>query len=171
MKSYETDIPVDSLIRQYLPADYADAFTCQITGTKKLLPDDIMIHFWTFTPGWVNALFKLRNILVRPFGLEAGDNNHSEEIKETIRDGKGNNGVMSVAVKSANETVILLNDKHLDAYMSIFLAESNHSQTTTAITIVHYHNWLGRFYFFFVRPFHKIVVKSILKSTLEKMST
>ena len=168
---HKTDVPVNSLTHQYLPADYTDAFACEITGAKKLSADKVMIDFWTVMPGWVNALFKLRNVLVRPFGMETGDNkDHSEELKKMIREGQASNGLMSVVAKSGNETVILLNDKHLDAYISVFVTESHHSQTATAITLVHYHNRLGRIYFFFIRPFHKIIVKDMLKSTIKRMS-
>lgn len=169
MRSYKTDVPVNSLICQYLPANYTDAFACEVIGAKKLSAGEVMIDFWTVMPGWVNALFKLRNVLVRPFGLETGDNARSEELKEMIHDGQGSNGLMSVVGKSENETVILLSDKHLDAYMSVFVAEKNNSQTVAAITLVHYHNRLGKIYFFFIRPFHKMIVKNMLKGTLKRM--
>jgi hypothetical protein len=170
MKSHKTDIPVDSLTQQYLPVNYADAFACEVTGAKELSADEIMISFWTVMPGWVNALFKLRNLLVRPFGLDTGeDRDHSEKLKSMIRAGNGNNGLMSVVAKSGNETVILLSDKHLNAYMSVFISTKDKLQKVTAITLVHYHNRLGRIYFFFIRPFHKVIIKSMLRSTLKRM--
>jgi hypothetical protein len=172
MKSHKTYIPVDSLIRQYLPVDYTDAFACEVTGAKELSADEIMISFWTVMPGWVNALLNLRNLLVRPFGLNTGeDRGRIEGVKAMIRAGNWNNGLMSVAAKSGNETVILLSDKHLDAYMSVFISTKDKLQEVKVITLVRYHNSLGRIYFFFIRPFHKIIIKSMLRSTLERMSS
>jgi hypothetical protein len=163
------DIPVDSLVRQYLPVDYTDAFVCEVTGVKELSADEIMISFWTVIPGWVNALFKLRNLLVLPFGLDTSNGRgRFEELKAMIRAGNGNNGLTSVVAKSGNETVILLSDKHLDAYMSVFISTKDKLQEVTAITLVRYHNSLGRIYFFFIRPFHKVIVKSMLRGTLKK---
>jgi hypothetical protein len=170
MKSYKTDIPPGSLIQQYLPADYADTFVSEVTEKKELLADDIIISLWTVMPGWVNALFKLRNILVRPFGLETGESeNHPEKLKVMLRSGSGSNGLMSVTGKSDNETVILLSDKHLDTHMSVYIEEKGTSQLVMVITLVHYHNRLGKIYFFFIRPFHKVIVKSMLKSTLKRL--
>ncbi|WP_101690365.1 DUF2867 domain-containing protein [Dysgonomonas massiliensis] len=172
MKSYKTDIPASSLTQKYFPVDYSDAFACEVMEDKKLSMEEIMISFWTVgTPAWVNTLFKLRNILVRPFGLETGESeDRSQKIKEIIQAGSGNNGLMSVTDKSDNEIVVLLSDKHLDAYMSIFIDKKEELQTVTAITLVHYHNRIGKIYFFFVRPFHKVVVKSMLKRTLKTNS-
>ena len=85
MKSYKTDIPTDSLTQEYLPANYTDAFACEVTGAQKLSADDMMISFWTVVPDWVDALFKVRNLLVRPFGLETGEtDNYIEKFEEII---------------------------------------------------------------------------------------
>lgn len=169
MKTYKTDIPGDSLTRRYLPADYADAFACEVIDAKPLSAEDIIVCLWTVMPGWVNAFFRLRNVLVRPFGLKGDESKErAAELEDIIRNG-GNTGLASVADKSGSETVLKLSDKHLDAYMSVHIAENGDSQTITVITIVHYHNALGKVYFFFVRPFHKIIVSSMLKSTLNRI--
>lgn len=167
MKSYKTKLPITSLLQQYLPIDYTDAFAFQVDTEKRLFADDIMIDIWTVVPEWVSALFRLRNILVRSLGLENGKNgaNLFDEVKKIIQTG-GINDMVSVVGKTENETAILLSDKHLDAYMSVFVDK----QTITASTLVRYHNNLGRVYFFFIRPFHAIVVKAMLKSTLERMT-
>lgn len=166
MKSFKTSIPKDSLARKFIPANYSDAFACEVIHTENLSADDILIEFWTVMPGWVNTLFKLRNTLVRPFGLRTDNQeNRSEDFKSMIRNG-GALGVASVVAKSENETVLLLSDQHLDAYMSVYLSRKADIQTITAITVVHYHNTLGKLYFFFIRPFHKIIVKSMLKRIL-----
>lgn len=170
MKSYKTNIPTNSLTLQYLPVDYTDVFACNVKEAKKLSIEAIMIDFWTVMPQWVNVLFKLRNILVRPFGLETGGfDDRSEKLKAMIYAGSGSNGLMSVASKSDNEIVVLLSDTHLDAYMSVFIEERDKLQIVSVITLVRYHNKLGRFYFFFIRPFHGVIVKSLLKSTLKRM--
>ncbi|MDR1652533.1 MAG: DUF2867 domain-containing protein [Prevotellaceae bacterium] len=36
------------------------------------------------------------------------------------------------------------------------------------ITVVHFHNALGKVYFFVIRPFHKIIVKAMIKRLLIK---
>lgn len=121
-------------------------------------------------PNWVNALFKLRNILVRPFGLDDGESeNRSEKLKKIINDGSGSAGLMSVTDATDDEIVILLSDKHLDAYMSVLIEKIESKQIVVATTLVRYHNRLGRIYFSLIRPFHMIIVKSMLINTLKRV--
>ena len=170
MKCHKTIIPANSLTQKYLPVDYTDAFACEVTNTKKLSADEMMIVFWTAMPGWANALFKLRNVLVRPFGLVTEEGkDYVEELKEMIHTGSGSAGLMSVTAKSDNETVVFLSDKHLDVYMSVFVEEEGRLQTATAITLVRYHNRLGKIYFSLIGLFHKVIVKSTLKNTLRRI--
>lgn len=169
MKSYKTAIPEDSLTRQFLPADYTDAFACEVADGENLSAEDVMVGFWTVMPGWVNALFKLRNALVRPFGLKTDqEEGQISDLENIIRNG-GSVGVASLAAKSENETVLLLSDKHLDAYMSVHLSNTSENRVVTVITLVHFHNSLGKVYFFFIRPFHNVIVKSTLKSSLKRI--
>lgn len=170
MKVYKTEIPADSLTRQFFPVDYTDAFACKVKVAKKLSADDMQIALWTVMPKWVKALFKLRNILVRPFGLRTEYiENRNEKLENMIRHGDGSVEGMSLAAKTENETVLLLNDSHLDAYVSIHIARNGESQTMTTITLVKYRNTFGRVYFFFIKPFHKIVIKAEMKSNLKKV--
>ena len=43
-----------------------------------------MAAFWTTMPGWLAFLFKLRNLLVRPFGLKTETNGNREALKEAL---------------------------------------------------------------------------------------
>jgi len=171
MKCRKTDIPADSLVRQVLPAGYTDAFSCEVPGEMTYSVDDLQVSFWTVMPGWVNALFKLRNVLVKPFGLKGGegDSTFQKMMEQTIRTG-GSNGMTSVPFKNDRETVLKLSDKHLDAYASVYVRKDTPKPEVTVITVVHYHNRLGKVYFFFIKPFHKIIVKSTLKSTLKRLN-
>lgn len=57
-----------------------------------------------------------------------------------------------------------MSDKHLTFYVSLWckVSEAN-SQTLRITTIVKYHNRLGKLYFFVVRPFHKVIIRSLLE--------
>ena len=166
MKTIKTQIPDRSLTNNYLPADYTDSFTCTIDATKEILPDDIMVGFWTNSPGWVTALFKLRNFLVKFVGLKGDNENDLEKLESCIRSG-GSHGIASVPAKNDNETVLLLTDKHLEAYMSVFIEKKENLQEISTITLVHFKNKLGPIYFFFIKPFHNIVVRSMLKRSIK----
>lgn len=159
MKTKQIPFPADSLAAKYLHADYADAFECACTLPPTVTPDDILQGFNTMTPGWVEALMKLRNALVRPFGLKYG--NDKEASKSVLG---------QVTDRSENETVSSMDDKHLLFYVSVRLVrETPETARVTMGTIVHLHNRLGKVYFTVIRPFHKIIVQSSLKQVLHKL--
>ena len=169
MKINKTTMPSGSLMENYLPADYSDVFACVTDTPKEIIPDDIMVNFWTDFPQWINALFKLRNFLVKFVGLKSAEKDNVKELEKCIRTGEAYDFV-SVPAKSGNETVLLLSDSHLKAYLSVHVESGNEHKTISAITLVHYKNLLGRIYFFIIRPFHGLIVKSLLKRALNNSS-
>ena len=100
---------------------------------KEIIPDDIMVDFWTDFPCWINALFKLRNILVKFVGLKVAENDNLKEFEKCIRTGKTYN-FASVPAKNGNETVLLLSDKHLDAYLSVHVESKKEHKTMRVFT-------------------------------------
>ncbi|MCL2329502.1 MAG: DUF2867 domain-containing protein [Bacteroidetes bacterium] len=163
MKVNKSTIPSGSLTKNYLPTDYSDVYACVTDSGKEMSPDDIMVSFWTDFPRWINTLFKLRNFLVKLVGLKGAENDNVKELEECIRTGKTYDFV-SVPAKSANETVLLLSDRHLDAYLSVYIEH----QTISVITLVKFKNKLGRAYFFVIRPFHGLIAKSLLKRAVKR---
>lgn len=167
MKIKKSDLPADSLMRKYLPANYYDVFSC--VTDEEISPDDLMIEFWTKPPKWVEFLLNLRDKVVKLVGLKSADPNKSKREKEfidCIRKG-GKYSVFSVEVKSENETIIKLSDKHLDAYMSAYVEVIEDEKNCISISsIVHIHNWLGYIYFYSICPFHKVVVKGAMRHIL-----
>jgi len=169
MKVEKNSIPADSLVHKYLPANYSDVFACEMKGDTLPTPDDIIISFFTDMPGWVDALFRLRNFLVQFVGLKRS-NEDIEKLKDCIRTG-GKYGFTSVPDKNNNETVLLLQDTHLNAYLSVHIENTdNKRKNVSLITVVHFNNRLGNMYFAIIKPFHKIVVKSMLKRALSKQN-
>lgn len=168
MKIKSAPIPADSLVNKYLPADYSDAFACETTGDSLPTPDDIIISFFTDMPGWVKILFKIRNFLVKFVGLKGGNDSNIEKLKDCIRTG-GKYGFVSVPDKNDHETVLLLKDKHLNAYLSVHIAEAaTNKRIVSLVTVVYFNNRLGNIYFAVIKPFHKVIVKNMLKRILHK---
>jgi hypothetical protein len=98
-------------------------------------------------PKWVQVLMKLRNWMVKPFGLKAG---------AIAR--------FPVIGQSENETLMEGLDRHLNFRISVLIdREKSHICTTT---LVHYNNRLGKVYFLFVKPFHSIIVRAMMKRLL-----
>ena len=168
MKVKKTAILPTSLVRNYLPADYSDVYTYKVNSDKEIVPDDVMVNFWVDFPAWVNALFKLRNFLVKFVGLKSSEGSDVQEVEKCIRTGTPYH-LASVPAKCDNETILLLSDKHLDAYFSVYVEDKDDNKAVSLITLVHFKNRLGRIYFFFVRPFHGIGVKRLLKRAVDKV--
>lgn len=164
MKVKKRDIGKESLLNQFLPADYTDSFEITTDSPIKASVDDIYVTVWTDMPAWINWLFKVRNFLVKFVGLKGSDDGNAQELEKCIREG-GTYGFVEVPQKTESETVVVMRDKHLDAYMSV---EKRGESSIAMNTLVHYNNTLGKVYFFFIRPFHGVVVRSILKRAVKK---
>lgn len=166
MKIVKSQFPTPSLAEKYLPCSFWDVYRYDCQQDLQITPDDLQVAFWTQSPGWIQKLFVMRNAIVKFFGLKT-DKKSSEQIEDCIRNGK-NCGFMSVTDKSEQETVLRLTDKHLDAYLSVLFSDKDGLKSISLITIVHIHNLLGYLYFYTIMPFHKIVVKNMLKSTIKR---
>ena len=163
-----TTIPLGSLTEKYLPADYSNVYAYEVNSEKEITSDDVMVNFWINFPTWVNVLFKLRIFLVKFVGLKSSEGSDVKEIEKCIRTGTAYR-LASVPAKSDNETVLLLSDTHLGAYMSVYVENTEVRKIISLITLVHFKNRLGRIYFFAVRPFHGIAVKNMLKRAVNKV--
>lgn len=149
------EVNVKGELRDLLPhADFADAFSLTI--------DDPALDAITAAhlaidrpPGWVSILMRLRDLMVRPFGLRAGDDPllvRSERI-----------GIFPVLSQTPERLVMGLDDRHLDFRLAVDVArlDDRHSEVV-ATTLVRTHNWLGRAYLAIILPFHRRIVPGIM---------
>jgi hypothetical protein len=110
-------------------------------------------------PLWIEMLLSLRNRLVAPFGL-----------KTPLPTGTGATdtiGIFPVLSESPNRLVAGFNDKHLDFRVVVDVATSGHGQRVTATTLVLTHNLLGRVYLAIILPFHRLIVRTMLRQVAE----
>ncbi|WP_228390859.1 DUF2867 domain-containing protein [Chryseobacterium contaminans] len=92
-------------------------------------------------------------------------NQNSREVGERY-------GLFKVFNKTNNEIVMGENDKHLDFRISLLFDKNQGGQDENSLTIsttVKFHNWLGVLYFLPVRPFHKLIVPSMLKNIINNL--
>ncbi len=107
------------------------------------------------SPRWIEALLALRNRLVTPFGLKTGAPNETD-ASHII-------GIFPVVSETPERLVAGFNDKHLDFRVVVDVATSGHGQRVTATTLVLTHNLLGKVYLAIIRPFHRLVVRALLR--------
>ncbi|MGL5683996.1 MAG: DUF2867 domain-containing protein [Marinifilaceae bacterium] len=71
--------------------------------------------------------------------------------------------------KNEHEEVFGMSDKHLSFHVSMWCDEyKDGKQELRITTIVKYNNWFERVYFFIIRSFHKVIIKSILNNIYKK---
>lgn len=164
MKIVKCHIPSSSLLQAHLPGDYADSFCVTSSQEIPVTPDDLLVSFWTDMPGWVDALFRIRGFLVRFVGLK-GEKGDNRKLEECIRNG-GKYSFIEIPQKDENETVMLMKDSHLNAYISVRIEPDKCH--VYANTLVSFNNKLGVFYFSVIKPFHCVVVKQMVKRMVRK---
>ena len=104
-------------------------------------------------PRWIVALMALRHRLVAPFGLKTSA---PAGTTDTI-------GIFPILSQAPGRLVAGLNDKHLDFRVVVDVATSGETQRVTATTLVKTHNRLGRAYLAVVLPFHRLIVRALLR--------
>lgn len=146
------NIPVKSTIaNRFGKIDYQDIYSIaqQTDKTAEEISKELMVM-----PGWVDVLMKLRNRIVGVFGLKTDRNTPKSKTFFTIIENR------------EDEIVMGEDDKHLNFRASIFKDSSE--ETISLITVVHYNNVWGKVYFFPVKPFHKIIMRVLLKRYLKR---
>lgn len=133
------------LIEKYLPSDYSDSVSKRIRRPEPLTPGSIFEEMFCNFSGPVEWLFKLRNAIVKPFGLQGGNG---------FRD--------LVSERNDEEIIVSKNDKHLCFWVSIYCSLPDDGwQEASVTTVVRFNNFLGRLYFVGIWVFHKILVKRL----------
>lgn len=99
------------------------------------------------TPGWATALLKLRNLVVRPFGLRTERPGNTAGI-----------GLFPIEHDTADEMVLGFDDRHLDFRIGIL----GDGSTIRMGTWVRPHNLAGRLYLACVMPFHILIVRNAM---------
>ncbi|WP_315722964.1 MULTISPECIES: DUF2867 domain-containing protein [unclassified Bradyrhizobium] len=135
-------------------ADFADAFRITVDGAvldARTAAERMLGH----APWWMAALLKLRNGLVRPFGLKTSG-------ADARRPGPMI-GMFPVIDETPAQLVLGFDDKHLDFRVLVDVVPLNSTSQVTATTLVQTHNALGRVYLAVITPFHRLVVKAMLR--------
>lgn len=111
----------------------------------------------------------VRNAAVKVAGLESGGNKKDINISDFYP--VGSRAVyFTVIDRNENEIIMAENDRHLNFRISVMTNREGNNVIIYLTTLVQYHNLLGRLYFFPVKPFHRLIVISLLKRFLKESS-
>jgi len=135
-------------------AQFSDAFRIALTG-HTLVARQAAERMMGRSPRWVERLLALRNALVAPLGLKTSGAGEPRT--------KGIIGIFPVLSETPDRLVAGFDDSHLDFRVVVDVSACDDGQQVTATTLVRTNNWLGRIYLAVILPFHRLVVRALLR--------
>jgi hypothetical protein len=135
-------------------AQFIDAYSVTVHGAAldaRHAAEKMLQH----QPRWIRSLMALRDLCVSPLGLKT-----AEAARGSAADRVG---FFPVLGETPQRIVAGLNDRHLDFRVVVEVSGRGASQAVTATTVVLTHNWLGRTYLAIILPFHRLIVRSMLR--------
>ncbi len=139
-------------------AQFVDAHRVEIGG-QTLDAREACVRMVLHGPRWVDALVRLRNILVTPFGLKTSG--------EGAPAPGGLIGLFPVLNETPARLVAGFNDYHLDFRIVVDVGGDASARQVTSTTLVRTHNFLGRAYLTFILPFHRLVVRGMMRRIVD----
>lgn len=140
--------------------DFADTFS---TTNHINSIEEITNLIFNTTPRWIDFLFTIRNKIVGFFGLET-----------KVPDDYNENFVVGGYVKffkifaiSDNEITLGADDSHLN-FRALIKNDQSDSFNIKVITLVEYNNNLGKLYMGIVKPFHRKIVKRMVRNAYQE---
>lgn len=166
----QVTIPILSIMKENEKTfHYVDSFESQyIVPMPQYDIISIGSLFLTSGPSWANGLMAIRNKIVGIFGLKTTIPINNDDFIFEV--GKQLD-IFKLFNMTENELIMGEDDKHLCFRVSILLDGINDEKSKIIITtMVEFRNLFGRLYFWFVKPFHHLIVKGTLKDMIRKIN-
>jgi hypothetical protein len=156
-------LPLETAIGDLYPnADLADAYAAALPPENRCDAATLAHMVFDHQAGWVQTLLRLRDAIVRGFGLKT-----SRDLRRLAKPGARDRiSIFKVFATDPHEVVLGEDDTHLDFRVSVLVRPDGRrpaGRELVVTTVVHCHNRLGRLYIAAIRPFHKLVVRSGLR--------
>lgn len=139
-------------------AQFIDAFRLEL-GTRQLSAREACTRMMLHGPRWIDALTRLRNILVKPLGLKTSGQGAPAP--------HGMIGLFPVLSETPERLIVGFDDYHLDFRVVVDVAGDAADRRVTLTTLVRTNNLLGRAYLTLIVPFHKLVARSMMGDIVE----
>jgi hypothetical protein len=164
----EVAVPAASKVRRAVKGvHFCDAYQAPLSRAMSV--EDASRAIFGHASSLGRALMTVRGWMVRPFGLlhptreqmRAGEENRQRlplRVGERV-------GIFTVHSIEPQELIAGEDDRHLDFRVSVFKAADG--ATVTLSTVVHINNLLGRVYIALIKPFHKLIVRSMLQNAVD----
>jgi len=134
-------------------------------------PQSLIQIYWnifTHSPGWITALMNMRNRIVALFGLKGVS---AKEMRDRVKRPCPEHvevgqrlGIFTLLSLDDDEIILGEDDTHLD--FRVILRRHN-KNTVHVTTVVSTHNRLGRMYMATIKPFHKIIARTMIQKAVK----
>ncbi|MEK7687164.1 MAG: DUF2867 domain-containing protein [Pseudomonadota bacterium] len=139
----------------YAGADLADAYAIGLPSDTTHDIEALTRFMLGEQAPWLRLLMGVRDAAVAGFGIKT-----SRQLRQASNiDGVARIYIFRVYEITGDEAILGEDDKHLDFRASV----QRRSGDIVVTTVVHCHNLLGRLYLALITPFHRLVVKSMLR--------
>ena len=168
MDVIECDVPSSSALSRELirNAYFHDSYRAPL-ARPELRIVEIFFALFGHTPLWMKLLLIVRNTAARLVGLEAPT--VGEIMRPTVereyRVGE-KIGPWPIFFIGDNEIVAGRNNKHMDFRLSVLKAMDGDAMSVVVSTICTVHNVFGKIYLFFIVPFHRKGVRSLMSNAV-----
>jgi len=149
-----TNLPQDTKVFNFIEnIDYTDTFSTELRQDSDI--KDLYLRLVNTKSKTIDFLMSLRNKIMSIFGAKT-------VINETKGDFSVGNSVGLFKIYYIDEKEIIsgLKDSHLDFCISFYKIDNK----ILLSTLVKYNNTFGRVYMNIIKPFHKLIVKNMLKN-------
>lgn len=128
--------------------------------------DTVIAAFLGAMPRWADGLMRLRDTLVRPFGLKTAQPWSANLPQPPYRVGQ-TLGIFRILQLIEHEVIMGEDDRHLDFRVSL-LVDGNDLYMST---LVRPHNLAGQLYLRLVLPFHHLIVGAMASRLMAQLET
>jgi hypothetical protein len=168
MHVIECDVPSTSALSRELiaNADFHDCYRAPLVRPE-LGIIDIFFALFGHTPLWMKLLLIARNAAAGLAGLEVST--VGEIMKPTVRREYcvGEKiGPWPIFFIGDHEIIAGRNNKHMDFRLSVLKAIDGDAVSVAVSTVCTVHKFFGKIYLFFVVPFHRNGVRSLMSNAV-----
>jgi hypothetical protein len=168
MPVIECDLPPGSVLSREMigNAYFRDSYRAPLTR-EGLGIVEVFFALFGHTPIWMKLILIVRNSAARVVGLEAPtvDEIMKPAVRSEYRVGD-KIGPWPIFFIADHEIVAGRNNKHLDFRVSVLKVADEGATSVVVSTVCSVHNLFGKIYLFFIVPFHRAGVRSLLANAV-----
>jgi hypothetical protein len=170
-QKYQFTVMIPQLIMQQFPewtrtnfgeVHFADYFHLSLKNDPRYSIDYLARRCLSYNPFWMKWLMDIRDAMVGVFGLKTGGITKKSNV---LYFEKGS-VLVYFRVSERTDDVIVLEetDKHLNFRILLQVDKNEIGEEIhfNFSTLVHFNNQFGRVYFALIRPFHILIVNSMI---------